>query len=139
MKALQAAAVARAEAVYTASRVHEPGAVPTTPPTPYLIVSVDGGRDETQMLNPEAASDAHRLVAQGIGASMDELTFAIDKARAAFSGYRLAVAGYDTTPCEAETSGPVIRDTDASGNLTGFLSMTLTFTLNAFPESDEES
>lgn len=136
MQALQAAALARGRAVYATDRVYEPSGVSTKPATPYLVVSVDAGRDETQMLNPQAASDAHRLVAMAVAKNMIELGFAIDKARAAYLGHRLVVAGYDTTPCEAETSGPVIRDTDASGSLTGFLTSTLTFTLNAY-ETEE--
>lgn len=132
MQALQAAALERGRAVYATDRVYEPSGVSTKPATPYLVVSVDAGRDETQMLNPEAASDAHRLVAMAVGKNMTELGFAVDKARDAYVGHRLAVAGYDTTPCEAETSGPVIHDTDASGSLTGFLTLTLTFTFNTY-------
>lgn len=131
MEALQAAAVARAEAVWVASSVHEPNAVGTLPPTPYLVVSVDAGREEGRMLCGDASSDAHRLVAMAVGKDMTELTFAVDKAKAAFRGHRFTVTGYDVTPNVGESSGPVTRDPDAGGQL----SLTLVYTFNATPIS----
>jgi len=88
------------------------------------------------MLNADSASDAHRLVAMAVGKNMTELGFAVDKIRAAYKGHRLSVSGFDCTPIEAEVSGPVLRDIDGSGNLTGLLSLTLTFTFNAYEDED---
>lgn len=129
METLQQAALAHARSVWTDSGVWEPNDVPPSPTTPYLLVSVDGGRDEVFRSSGDAGSDGHRLVVMAVGRVMDELGFAVDKARAAFRGYSLEVAGLDCTPCVTESSGSVVDDPDAGG----LLSLTLIYTFNAYP------
>lgn len=132
MKAIHAAALARAEAVWNATQVHEIGGVPASPVTPYLALSVTGpgpgGSARSGGSNGGAA--VHRTVVQAVGRTAGEVAFAVEKATAAFVGHRLVVAGKRTTaPRDAEVASPVIRDPDAGGLLT----CTLTFPFAVTP------
>lgn len=132
MKALQVAAVARAEAVWNAAQVHEIGGVPDSPTTPYLAVSVTGPGPggSARSGGSNGGSAMHRTVVQAVGRTAGEVAFAVEKATAAFVGHRLTVAGSRcTAPRDPEVASPVIRDPDAGGLLT----CTLTFPFAVTP------
>ena len=130
MRALNAAAVARAEAVWIAERVHEIGEVPDSPATPYVAISASAGSTENHRNDGTHGSRGHRIVAQAVGRTVGEVGFAVEKAEAAFLDHRLAVPGFDTTPATVEVASPIIRDPDAGA----YLLCTLTFTFQAYPK-----
>lgn len=124
MKALNDAALSRAQAFWNANQVHKAGSVPASPVTPYLVISVGSGSGESYTLEETGpGTRSHRLVAQAIGRTLDELGFAVDKADGAFVGVRLTEA---TTTCRPEVSSPVFRDPDAGALLVCTLTYTFT-------------
>lgn len=129
MKAENDAALAAFEAAWKPAQVHLIGAVPTSPVTPYAAISVSSGSAENYRLHGEHGSRSYRIVVQAVGKSVSEIGFPVDGADAAFLDKRLTIAGYDTTPAQAEVSSPIIRDPDAGG----LLSCTLTYTFTAYP------
>lgn len=129
MKAFQDAAVARYESTWLADRVHEVGAVPASPPTPYGVVSVTSGAGTHYRVGAHGGSTSRRAVVQCVGKTAGEVAFAVEKAEAAYLGHRLAVAGHACTPMRSEVSSPVIRDPDGGALLT----CTLTFTFSSTP------
>jgi hypothetical protein len=129
VRALQAAAVARLEAVWLADRVHDVGDVPGSPATPYVVVSASAGMAENHLNCGTHGSKAHRVIVQCVGATAAEVGFALEKADAAFQDHALVITGYDTTPATAELEANVIRDPDGGA----LLVVTQTYTFAAYP------
>lgn len=131
MKAFNTAAVTRAKSVWLADRVHKLGAVPATPATPYLIVSVTSQRPDNVRGDGDHGSAGYRAIAQAVGRTYDEVAFAVEKSDVAFLEGALVVPGYDVTPVAGDelVSSPVIRDPDDNGLLT----CTVIYPFHAFP------
>ena len=128
MKAENAAAVAALEVVWAANQVHQPGAVPGSPATPYAVVSVPSPGDTNYRAGARSGSESSRVVAQVIGENLAELAFGVEKCDAAYLGKRLVIPGRSCTPCRREVQSPVLRDPDAGGLLTCTLTYTFTTT-----------
>lgn len=126
---VKVAAVARLRAVWLVERVHKVGRVPANPPTPYIVASVSSGSAENYLLSAQHGSRSYRIVTQAIGATDDELDFAVARADAAFLDHSLVVVDLDCTPCAVETSSTAIRDPDGGA----LLSKTLTYTFTTYP------
>lgn len=120
MRALNAAAKARAEAAWSGGRVYLLGSVPPTPVTPYLVLSVTSGAPGGYTLDVAHGYKLHRLVAQAFGNNADEVGFAVEKIDAAFTDQTLTVTGVECGPMAGDerVSSPVTRDPDA-GSLLG--------------------
>ncbi|HET6816885.1 MAG TPA: hypothetical protein VFH66_06625 [Mycobacteriales bacterium] len=129
MQDLNTAALAKARAAWNAAQVHAVGKVPDNPTTPYLVGSVSSGASVSPRLSGEHGGRPYRIVWQAVGRTLDEVTFAADKADAAFLDQALSVTGQDCTLCEPEVTSPVIRDPDGGALLT----CTLTYTFTAYP------
>lgn len=129
MQAENDAARTALEAVWTADRVHEPGAVPDTPATPYAVVSVPAPGDTNYRNGGRGGSQSSRIVAQVVGANLSEVAFAVDKCDTAYLGQRLPVTGVNVSAARREVQSPVIRDPDTGGLLT----CTLTYTFTSTP------
>lgn len=111
---LTTAAVNAAETAWNAAQVHEVGAVPAGPGTPYLALSVTAPGDTNYRIGGRSGSRAAWIVVQAIGKNAGEIDFAIAKADAAFLGKRLS----GSTPARRDDPSTVIRDPDAGGLLT---------------------
>lgn len=131
MRAFNTAAVTKAEGTWTADRVHKAGAVPPTPPTPYMVVAVTSGAPENYRNSGQSGSRKSRIVVQAVGATYDEVAFAVEKADSAFEDKSLTVTGFDCGPCTGDdrVASPVIRDPDAEQ----FLTCTVIYPFHAFP------
>lgn len=123
------AAVTRAEAVWNANQVHELGKVPSTPVTPYMVLSVSGGAAAAQRSDGTHGAKAHRIVVQCVGKTAYEVGTALDKADAAFADHALVIDGYDTTRAIAELEANITRDPDGGALLT----VTQTYSFTAYP------
>lgn len=120
MEAENAAALAAARAAWNATQVWPTGGVPTTPTTPYLVVSVTAGAGQSYTLDTSYGVKAYRVVVQAVGKTIGEVSRAIDKADVAFEDKRLTIPGMDCTPLAGSerVASPVIRDPDGGGLLT---------------------
>lgn len=123
------AALEMLRAAYKPAQVHEQGRVPPRPVTPYAIPSVSSG-PTANYRGGEHGSRGYRLAVQCFGESKGELGRIVDAVESTFLDRQVPIPGFDTTPCQAEVSTPVIRDPDGGGLLYSLL----TFTFHAFPE-----
>lgn len=132
MKAENVAALAAARAAWnvTPPQTHPAGGVPTSPTTPYNVISVTSGAPGNYRARFHG-SKKHYIVVQSVGKTVDEVAFAVDKADAAFEDKALVVAGFDCTEAGGEdrTASTVIRDPDAGGLLT----CTVLYPFTAYP------
>lgn len=126
MKAETDAAIAAAVAAWPQGRTYRVGDVPPSPVTPYNVIGVDSGLSRNYRKGSVASSRLHRLSVQSVGATVGEVVFAVEKARAAFLDQRIPVSGYVTTPCREETAADVQRDPDGSVLLYAFQSFKFT-------------
>lgn len=124
MRHLQAAALTRGRAAWNSNQVHQVGAVPASPSTPYYVVSVGSGGGDTYTLDEtEPGTRPYRVAVVAVGKTAAEVGFAVEKADAAFVGHRLTP---ECTPARAEVSTPVIRDPDGGALLVCTLTYTTT-------------
>lgn len=112
---LTTTAVTAAETAWNTNQVHEVGSVPSSPLTPYLVLSVTTPGDTNYRVGGRGGSQAAWTVVQAVGKNMSELDFAVAKADAAFLGVRLTTAA---TPARRDDPSTAIRDPDAGGLLT---------------------
>lgn len=115
MRAILNGAVTRLEAVWSADRVHKAGEVPTEPPTPYCVVSVDTGTPGNYRMLGVNGSRSVRVVVQCVGDDQDECLFAAEKADAAFQSAKFTATGWDIGPGRCETPASPRRDPDGGG------------------------
>lgn len=123
MRAETDAAIAQLVAAGVA-RVYRIGAVPTSPVTPYCVLSVDAGSPRNYRTGSVATSRARRIAVQVVGKDYTEAAWAAEKADAAFLHKRLT--GVNSTPCRREIATTIQRDPDGGALMYGLSTYTLT-------------
>lgn len=126
MKAEQDAVIAALTAAWPQGRVYNVGAVPASPVTPYVVVSVASGTPAKYRLGSKVSSSLFRAVIQNFGKSYGETSFAAEKADAALLDKRITAAH---TPCRREVATSVIRDPDGGSLLMTVHTYTFTTTV----------
>lgn len=114
MKAEQDAVTAALRAAWPTGRVYDVGSVPTSPVTPYQVVSVTAGEPRNYRTGSRATSRFYRVAVQNFGKSYREVSIAAEAADDALLDERIAAAW---TPCRREVATPVIRDPDGGSLL----------------------
>ena len=114
MKAEQDATVAALKAAWPTGRVYSAGGVPTSPVTPYQVVSVTAGTPVNYRAGSRHSSLFFRVSVQNFGKSYSEVANAAEGADLALLDKRI---GPEWTPCRREVATPVIRDPDGGSLL----------------------
>jgi hypothetical protein len=132
VEAENTAALAAARAAWNSTQVWPVGGVPSTPTTPYLVVSVTAGAPGNYRARFHG-SKKHYIVVQAVGKTVGEVSRAVDKADAAFEDKALTISGFQCTETNGEerTASPVIRDPDGGVLLT----CTVLYPFYAYPTS----
>jgi hypothetical protein len=112
--AVKAALTAAAGAV----PVYDLGAVPTSPATPYMVLSTDSGLPLNRRVGATSTSRLVRAAVQFFGRTYAEVAICAEKADAALEGRSLTVAG-KTVRSRRDVTATVGRDPDAGGLLYG--------------------
>ncbi len=107
-------------------RAYPVGGVPTSPVTPYCVVSVDSGALQNYRVGSRATSRFTRIAVQLFGRTFDEAAFVAEKSDLAFEDKPLTVTGLDTTPCRREIATNIQRDPDGGSLMYGLHTYTFT-------------
>jgi hypothetical protein len=119
-----------ANATASVARLYPLNEVPSTPTKPYGSYSATLGRGDVYTLSAEGIRWG-RVVVQTFGNTATSALSKAEAARTALVGTRLAITGYETTPCRAELDPVVNRDPDDSG----LVGVTATYTFTATKET----
>lgn len=112
------------------ARLYALNDVPDGPTKPYGSYTATLGRGDAYTLSAEGIRWG-RVVVQTFGNTATSALSKAEAVRAALVGTRLAITGYETTPCRAELDPVVTRDPDDSG----LVGVTATYTFTATKET----